>query len=163
MYSFTDGFSSYHQVRIEKEDQHKMTFVTEWGCYPYTIMPFGLKNAPAIFSKIVFSSFKYFIHKFLEVYFDYWILFGLTKDHIESLKMMVEHCLQYQISLNLKKCISCDAFGVRLGHVVYRDGILVNHPKIVIIFDLPPPTTIKELIETLRHTRYYNYFIKGYV
>ena len=70
MYSFTDGFSGYHQVRIMKEDVHKMTFVIEWGCYQYTVMPFGIKNASTMFSRIVVSSFKYFIHKFLEVYFD---------------------------------------------------------------------------------------------
>ena len=67
MYSFTNGFSGYHQVRIEKEDCHKTTFVTEWGCYQYTVMPFGLKNAPVIFSRIVVFAFKDFIHKFLEV------------------------------------------------------------------------------------------------
>ena len=49
MYSFTDGFSGYHQVRITKEDRHKTTFITEWGCYQYTVMPFGIKNAPTIF------------------------------------------------------------------------------------------------------------------
>ena len=69
MYSFTDGFSSQHQVRIEQEDRHKTTFVTEWRCYQYTVIPFGLKNDPAIFSRIVVSAFKDFIHKFLEVYF----------------------------------------------------------------------------------------------
>ena len=77
MYSFTDRFSGYHQVRIMKEDRHKMTFVIEWGCYQYIVMPFGLKNAPAIFSRIVVSTFKDFIHKCLEVYFDDWTLFGL--------------------------------------------------------------------------------------
>ena len=50
------------------------------------VMPFGLKNAPAIFSRIVVATFKYFIHKFLEVYFDDWTLFGLIKYHIESIK-----------------------------------------------------------------------------
>ena len=29
MYSFTDGFSGYYQVRIVQEDRHKTTFVTE--------------------------------------------------------------------------------------------------------------------------------------
>ena len=70
MYSFTDGFLGYHQVRIMKEYHHKTTFVTEWGCYQYTVMPFGLKNSPVIFSRIIVSAFKYCIHKFLEVYFD---------------------------------------------------------------------------------------------
>ena len=49
MYSFIDGFSSYHQVRITKEDHHKMTFVTEWGCYQYTIIPFGIKITTVFF------------------------------------------------------------------------------------------------------------------
>ena len=29
MYSFTDGFSGYHQIQIAKEDQHETIFVTE--------------------------------------------------------------------------------------------------------------------------------------
>ena len=70
MYSFIDGFSGYHQVRIAKEDHHKLTFFTEWGCYQYTVMPFRLKNAPTIFYRIVAFAFKDFIHKFSEVYFD---------------------------------------------------------------------------------------------
>ena len=73
-----------------KEDRHKMTFITEWGCYQYMVMPFGIKNVPAIFSRIIFSAFKYFIHKFLEVYFDDCrTVFGLVRDHIESLCMML--------------------------------------------------------------------------
>ena len=92
MYSFTHEFLGYHQVIIFREDCHKTTFVTEWGCYQYTVIPFGLKNAPAIFSRIVVSTFKYFIHKFLEVYFDDWTIFGLARDHIENLHMMMERC-----------------------------------------------------------------------
>jgi hypothetical protein len=46
------------------------------------MMPFGLKNAPAIFSKVVVASFKEFIHKFLEVYLDDWKVFSLFKDHV---------------------------------------------------------------------------------
>jgi hypothetical protein len=33
-------------------------------------MPFGLKNAPTIFSRVVVEAFKDFLHKFLEAYFD---------------------------------------------------------------------------------------------
>jgi hypothetical protein len=50
-YSFTDGFSSYHQVRIVEEDKKKTTFTTEWGSFSYNVMPFGMKNAPIVFSK----------------------------------------------------------------------------------------------------------------
>ena len=90
MYSFTDGFSGYHQVIIMKEYSHKMNF--EWECYQYTVIPFGIKNTPAIFSRIIVSAFKYFIHKFLELYFDDWNMFVLVRYHIDNLCRMLGHC-----------------------------------------------------------------------
>ena len=66
-YFLTDGFFGYHQIKITPENRSKMTFVTEWRCFQYTVMPSGLKNAPVIFSRIVILAFKDFIHKFLEV------------------------------------------------------------------------------------------------
>ena len=49
-YSFTDGFFGYNQIPIAKEEQKKTTFVCEFGSFSYKAMPFGLKNAPAVFS-----------------------------------------------------------------------------------------------------------------
>jgi hypothetical protein len=83
VYSFTDGFSRYHQIQISKEDHHKTTFATKWGSYQYTVMSFGFKNSPTIFSRVVVEAFKEFLYKFLEVYFDYWTVFGLLQNHIE--------------------------------------------------------------------------------
>ena len=56
-YSFIDGFSKYHQVRIAEEDKQKSTFTIEWGSFSYNVMPFGLKNAPMMFSQIVIVAF----------------------------------------------------------------------------------------------------------
>ena len=126
------------------------------------VMPFGIKNAPSLFPRIVVSAFKYFIHKFLEVYFDDWTMFGLVRYHIESLHMMLGCCRQYQIVLNSKKCIFCAPFGVLLGHVVCRDEILVDPSKAAIILDLPPPTSVMQLKPVLGHTSYYRKIIRGY-
>ena len=114
------GFLGYHHIKITKEDRHKTTFATEWGFYQYVVMPFRLKNSPTIFYQVVVASFSKFIHKFLEVYFDDWTIYGLLKNHIENLRLMLERCRQYQISLNLKKCIFCATFGILLGHLVYK-------------------------------------------
>ena len=66
------------------------------------MIPFGLKNAPAIFSRLVVAIFKEYIHKFVEVYFDDWTVFGLLKKHVEALRLMLAKCRQHQILLNLK-------------------------------------------------------------
>ena len=69
-YSFTNRFSGYNQVPIAKEDQKKTTFVCEFGSFAYKVMPFGLKNAPAVFSRIVVKAFQEYIYKTMVVYFD---------------------------------------------------------------------------------------------
>ena len=85
-YSFMDGFLGYHQIKITPKDRRKTTFATEWGCFQCTVMLFGLKNTLAIFSRIVVSTFKEYIHKFLEVYLNDWNIFALIKHHVASLR-----------------------------------------------------------------------------
>jgi hypothetical protein len=64
----------------------------EWGCYHYTVMPFRLKNVPALFCRFAVTDFKEFIHKFLEVYLDDWTVFSLLKDHIQTLYLILDRC-----------------------------------------------------------------------
>ena len=85
-------------------------------------MPFGLKNAPVIFSSVVVEVCKEYIYKFVEVYFDDWIVFGLLKKHVEALRLMLAKCRKHQISLNFKKCIFCVPFRILLGHIVCIKG-----------------------------------------
>ena len=131
VYFFIDKFSGYHEVGIHKEDRHKTTFATEWGSFQYTVMPFGLKNAPSIFSRVAVAIFKEYVHKFLEVYFDDWMVLGLLKKHVEALRSMLAR--HHQISLNLKKCIFFMPFGILLGHIVCKQGLMVDPVKIAII------------------------------
>jgi hypothetical protein len=162
VYSFTYEFLGYHQIQIAKEDYHKTTFFTEWGSYQYIVIPFGLKNAPTIFSRVVVQAFKEFLHKFLEAYFDDWTVFSLLKNDIECLRLMLDKCRKCQIALNLKKCIFFSPFGVLLGHIVCKKGLLVDPSKIAIIVDFPPPTSVKQLRTALGHIGYCIKFIKGY-
>ena len=126
------------------------------------VMPFGLKNTPAIFSRVVVAVFKEFIHKFLEVYFDDWTVFGLVKEHVSNLRLMWDACQKHQISLNIKKCIFCVPFGIFLGHIVCHQGLMVDLTKIAVIINLQAPTTEKQLRSILGHTGYYKKFIQGY-
>ena len=80
---------------IHEEGMHKTTFATEWGSFQYTVMPFVLKNAPSIFSTVVVAVFKEFIHKFLEVYFDDWTVFGLMDKHVGARRLMLAKCQEH--------------------------------------------------------------------
>ena len=76
---------------------------------------------------------------------------------------MLERSRQHQIALNSKKCILCAQFGILLGHIVCKQGLLVDPAKKVLILSFPPPTNVKMLQETLGHMGYYRKFIRGYV
>ena len=97
----------------------------------------------AIFSRVVIMEFKEFIHKFLEVYFDDYTMFGLVKRHVPSLCLMLDACRRYQIVLNLKKCLFCVSFRILLGHVVCKQGLLVDPAKIIVMINLEVPRSVK--------------------
>ena len=117
-------------------------------------MPFGLKNTPMIFSWVVVTAFKYFIQKFLQVYMDDWTIYVLIRDHLANLRLTLERCRQHQIALTSKMCILCAPFGMLLGHIVCKQGLLVDPAKITLILSLPPPTNVKMIRETLGHTEF---------
>jgi hypothetical protein len=50
-FCFLDGYSSFSQIAVKKQDQEKTTFTCPYGTYAYRCMPFGLCNAPATFQR----------------------------------------------------------------------------------------------------------------
>jgi hypothetical protein len=76
---------------------------------------------------------------------------------------MLDKCRQCQIVLNLKKRVLFSPFGVLLGHILCKQGLLVEPSKISIIVDIPPPMPVKQLCTALGHIGYYIKIIKGYV
>jgi hypothetical protein len=77
---------------------------------------------------------------------------------------MLEICRQCHISLNIKMSIFRTPFGILLGHIVCKQGLLVDPANIVVIVNLPPPKSdLRQLRITLGHTGYDRKFIIGYV
>ncbi len=48
-YTKLDICDAYHRVRVAKGEERKIAFRTRYSHYVYTVMPFGLANAPAAF------------------------------------------------------------------------------------------------------------------
>lgn len=49
-----------------------------------------------------------------------------------------------------------------LGHIVSAKGIEVDKAKVDTIKTLPYPTSVREIRYSLRHTRFYRWFIKDF-
>ena len=93
-YTFCDGYSGYHQVRIHRDDVLKTTFTTPWGTFAYLRMPFGLCNAGGTFQRVQTKIFGPYIGQFIIVYLDDFAVFGdrHLHNHVRAaFKRLTEH------------------------------------------------------------------------
>eukprot|EP00253_Pinus_taeda_P025990 PITA_25990 len=89
-------------------------------------------------------------------------MFRPVKRHVASLCLMLDTLHKYQVTLNLKKCIFYVPFGILLGHMVYKQGLMVVPAKIKVIVNLEAPRNVNEIHAILGHIGYYRKFIKAY-
>jgi hypothetical protein len=66
--SFLDAYSGYHQINMKESDQLATSFITPFGMYCYTTMPFGLRNAGATYQRCINHVFREHIGRTVEAY-----------------------------------------------------------------------------------------------
>ena len=86
MYSFLDCFLGYYQVAMAEQVKNKTAFSTEWGPYQFERKPFGAKNAPMTFQRVMDLIFRPFLKTFFRIYLDDGTVYGQMKDHITHLR-----------------------------------------------------------------------------
>ena len=112
MLSFLDAFSGYHQIPMHLLDAEKTAFITPHGLFYYNVMPFGLKNAEAMYQRLVTKMFRPLLGKTMEVYIDDMLVKSKERsDHAGHLQEAFELLRAYGMKLNPSKC----TFGVSAG------------------------------------------------
>jgi hypothetical protein len=83
--------SGYHQLKIWESDIPKTVFCTRYGLYEYTVMSFGLTNAPAYFMYLMNKVFMEYLDKFVVVFIDHILIFSKTEEeHEKHLRLVLE-------------------------------------------------------------------------
>ena len=142
------------------EDREKIAFVTMWRTFCYKVMPFGLKNAGAIYQRAMVTLFYDMMHKEIEVYVDDLIAKSREdENHIENLRKFFERLKKFQLKLNIGKCTFGATSGKLLGFIISRKGIEVDPDKIKAIQNLPPPRTQKGVRGFFGRLNYISRFI----
>ncbi|XP_055386956.1 repetitive organellar protein-like [Condylostylus longicornis] len=70
-----DLAKGFHQILVDEKDQQKTAFSTPQGHYEFVRMPFGLKNAPATFQRMINYVLRDFININCVVYLDDILIF----------------------------------------------------------------------------------------
>jgi hypothetical protein len=113
--SFLDACSGYNQIKLKKEDQDLIAFITPHGVYCYNVMTFGLKNTGATYQRCMQACLGEKISQNIKVYIDDIVV--KTQDAatvIDDMRDTFDNLNRYKIKLNPKKCF----FGVPGGQVL---------------------------------------------
>ncbi|GFU86087.1 hypothetical protein TNCV_3937561 [Trichonephila clavipes] len=99
--STIDLHSGYHQVKVAVDDQDKTAFVCPFGTYRYLRMPFGLRNAPATFQRLI-DKFRsglkdVFALSYLD---DIIVLLETFEKHLEDLEKVFERLSIFKLHAN---------------------------------------------------------------
>ncbi|KAJ9528812.1 hypothetical protein QJQ45_000053 [Haematococcus lacustris] len=156
VFSKIDLRSGYHQIRVAEDDIPKTAFRTRYGHYEFTVLPFGLCNAPATFQQLMNDVFKPHLDDFVLVYLDDILVFSKSAaDHERHLHLTLSLLRQHQLCANLAKCAFWLDTVDFLGHVVSAAGIQPDPTKVKAVLDWPAPQDKHQLRSFLGTANYY--------
>ena len=152
-----DMLKGYWQVPLTQRAREISAFVTPSGLYQYKVMPFGMKNAPATFQRMVNKLVRDIDG--CEGYIDDVVIFSDNwSDHIRQIERFFQIMLEAKLTINLMKSEFGKATVKYLGHIVGQGQVRPLDAKIQTIVKYPIPTSRKELARFLGMAGYYRNF-----
>nr|GEU33511.1 hypothetical protein [Tanacetum cinerariifolium] len=95
----------YHQLRVHEDDIPKTAFIIHYGHFEFTVMPFGLSNAPAVFTDLMNRVCRPYLDKFVIVFIDDILIYSKTREeHVKHLRLVLELLKKGKLYAKFSKC-----------------------------------------------------------
>ncbi|PPQ97535.1 hypothetical protein CVT26_002411 [Gymnopilus dilepis] len=161
--SSLDALSGFTQLEMDEEHREKTAFRTHRGLFQFKRMPFGLRNGPAIFQRIMQGILSPYLWLFCLVYIDDIVVYSKSyEDHIEHLDKVLGLIEKSGITLSPTKCHLFYGSVLLLGHKVSRLGLSTHWEKVKAVMELERPNKLASLQTFLGMTVYFSAFIPYY-
>ena len=161
-FSTLDLISGYWQVEVDPADREKTAFCTTEGLFEFTVMPFGLCNAPATFQRLMDTALAGEWRRSV-VYLDDIIIPGKTfHEHLSNLVIVFERLRKAGLKLQPSKCAFCRKQVAFLGHILSTDGIATDPAKTEKVAKWREPTSRREVQQFLGLANYYRRFVQDF-
>jgi hypothetical protein len=162
-FTILDLKSGYWQLSMHPNSRKYTAFLSNFGKYSWNVMPFGLKNAPSTFQRMMDKIFSKEILNFILLYLDDIIIYSRTwKEHIEHLKCVFNRLSEHNLQINIQKCKFGRSEVKYLGHIISINGITPDIEKIDAIKSMKTPNNIKQLQSFLGSINFYRGYIKNF-
>ena len=163
IFSKLDLRSGYHQIRLHPDDTAKTAFNTRFGHYEFTVLPFGLTNAPATFSTLMQKLFHPYLDEFIVVFLDDILIYSKNEEeHADHLRKALDILRREKLYGKLEKCEFYEKSVHFLGHVISADGLAVEADKVKAIQDWPTPSGVDDVRSFLGLAGFYRRFIEHF-
>jgi hypothetical protein len=162
-FSTLDCLKGYHQLELDKDDRWKSAFITHRGLYQFKRLPFGLKNAPAIYQRFMDQLLGSLRWTAALVYIDDVIVYSETwPEHMTHLRQLLVAAEKCGLTFSLPKCRFGFSELTMLGLGLSRYGLHTIRDRVRAVLDLAAPTTMGELHRVLGMFGYYRMFVRNF-
>lgn len=157
-----DLAQGYYQVPIEEESICKTAFVTPSGQFEFLKMPFGLANAPAVFSRLIQMTLGR-VSRDIALYLDDVMIPTTTvEEGLDLLEKVLQLLTDAKLKLNLKKCSFLKNTATYLGHEITAGTIQPGQAKLNCVANYSRPRNVHEIRQFIGLTSYFRKFIQGF-
>ncbi|MBW0554025.1 hypothetical protein O181_093740 [Austropuccinia psidii MF-1] len=154
-----DCMKGFHQNGVKPNSMKLLRIICHLGIYEYTRIPFGIKNAPSHFQRMMDTIFG----GWMVVYIDDIVIYSETwEDHAKYIDRVLSKCTPINLKLSLKKCNFVQKELLALGHKVSGLSLAIDQNKVAEVLQKPVPKNIKEMQSFLGFASYCRNHLKNF-